>query len=481
MNWSSTEFDPIYADELAGFVPSLDSSAPCSDVSRKTVPKLSLDDNLGIADDLLAQQYHTINNIAVRQMVEGDNGSSNAAGSNNNEDNPVVLTQLLGLYVAQQNEEKDRGSAQGKLHDGMSVQTTTTSTSSTMGSISSVNATGNPYAHTNSTAARGLKRPSGAISSSGMIYDRRINDFSNFTEVSGFNAQQFAPTIDILEDREDDDAEEAEAQNNSTDEISVMTPKERRRERNKVLARKTRMKKKAELETLRGQVKELSNENRQLKMARYVLTLELLGNHRVPDNIRQRIRESSTSAVSDSSFTLNSVFNDNAMKSVAELLSKSQRSFCITNHNLPDQPIIYASPLFLDLTGYSAEEAVGRNCRFLQGRETNREVVTRIKAAIKAGDECNVALLNYRKNGSKFWNSIHLSPMKAGNGEVLLYVGIQVEITAEKAVQINSKTEDVNSTKTLTSSAGTDMASEVSLDTDDYLSIADSASVPTAK
>jgi len=225
----------------------------------------------------------------------------------------------------------------------------------------------------------------------------------------------------------------------------------------------------------------LSNENRQLKMARYVLTLELLGNHRVPDNIRQRIRESSTSAVSDSSFTLNSVFNDNAMKSVAELLSKSQRSFCITNHNLPDQPIIYASPLFLDLTGYSAEEAVGRNCRFLQGRETNREMVARIKAAIKAGDECNVALLNYRKNGSKFWNSIHLSPMKAGNGEVLLYVGIQVEITAEKAAQINSKTEDVNRTKTLTSSAGTDIASEVSLDTDDYLSTADGASVPTVK
>ncbi len=522
LNWSSAEFDSIYADELAGFVPSLDShSASCSSDNdsnnntnnKNVMPKLSLNDNLGIADTLQSQQYQTINNLAMRNMIEGDSSGYN----NNNGDNPVGLTQqLLGLYATQQNEEENiKLGVQRELHgsnhnDDNRMFTHSLSTVSTSSSIippvnndnaattaisnhSSSHSHGHPHplsSHTSSilpstSASRGLKRPVEAVSSSSdmNLYDNRgINEsFSNFPDVSKFNAQHFAPPASILEMEDDDDFDEIDAPNNSTDDKSVMTPKERRRERNKVLARKTRMKKKAELETLRNQVKELSNENRQLKMARYVLTLELLGNHRVPDNIRQRIQESPSSSLSDSTFALNSIFNDNAMKSVAELLSKSQRSFCITNHNLPDQPIIYASPLFLDLTGYSAEEAVGRNCRFLQGRETNREDVMKIRAAIKAGHECHVALLNYRKNGSKFWNSIHLSPMKAANGEVLLYVGIQVEVTAEKAVQVNSKTNagiDVDNGNNLTSSSGTDRASEVSWGTEDCFSTADNTSIP---
>ena len=454
LNWSSTEFDPIYADELAGFVPSLDSSATSLDNGvKKLAPKLSLNDNLGIAHELQNQQHQAINNIAVRNMVEAE-----AFPSAGNFSNPVVLTHLLGLYVAQQNDEdkimKGQKTAQNYAPMQRMVSSTTNSVPTT-GEVPS------------------LKRPLGAMSSSGFVDEQGNKQFSDYSNVAGFNPQQFAPPIEVLEDDDDFDVEDNETHSATS---SVMTPKERRRERNKVLARKTRMKKKAELETLRNQVKELSNENRQLKMARYVLTLELLGNHRVPDNIRQRIRGSPSSPPSDSAFTINSVFNDNAMKSVAELLSKSQRSFCITNHNLPDLPIIYASPLFLDLTGYSAEEAVGRNCRFLQGRETNRNDVMRIREAIKAGNECHVALLNYRKNGSKFWNSIHLSPMKAGNGEVLLYVGIQVEITAEKAQQINSSTGDIHG-NALSSSAGTDNASDASC-SDEFLSIADNASVP---
>lgn len=458
LNWNSTEeYDSIYDDELAGFVPSLDgrSSSSSNNLAYK---KLSPDNNLSIARELQAQQHQALNNIAVRQMVE-----ANQVGSNNNSQgnsNPAILTQLLGMYVAQQNNgSRTKQNAQ----DGLMPQ------------YGQLQSSSNPAVMTAMTDSN-LKRSYDAISSSsGVGGERNVNQFTgdgNFPDTYGMSSPQFVDPnhLHIMEDDDDeDDFDEAEAPTETSS--GVMTPKERRRERNKVLARKTRMKKKAELETLRNQVQQLSTENRELKMARFVLTLELLGNHHVPRNIRQRIQgqDSSESTVS----SIQSVFNDNAMKAVAGLLSKSQRSFCITNHDLPDQPIIYASPLFLELTGYSAEEAVGRNCRFLQGRETNREDVTRIRETIKAGEICNVALLNYRKNGSKFWNSIHLSPMKAATGEVLLYVGIQEEITPEKAAKINSRTEDIKNMllDALSSSAGTDRASEVSFGSEDCLSL----------
>ena len=82
----------------------------------------------------------------------------------------------------------------------------------------------------------------------------------------------------------------------------------------------------------------------------------------------------------------------------------------ITDPTQPDNPIIYASPGFEWLTGYPADEVVGRNCRFLQGPKTDPEAVAQVREAVRAGRPCSVELLNYRKDGTAFWNALSVSP-----------------------------------------------------------------------
>ena len=81
-------------------------------------------------------------------------------------------------------------------------------------------------------------------------------------------------------------------------------------------------------------------------------------------------------------------------------------SFCITDPHQSDNPVIYISSGFTKLTGYQFDEIVGRNCRFLQGKETSPQDVKRISDALKSEKECSVNLLNYKKDGTKFVNEV---------------------------------------------------------------------------
>lgn len=81
-------------------------------------------------------------------------------------------------------------------------------------------------------------------------------------------------------------------------------------------------------------------------------------------------------------------------------------SFCVTDPSLHDNPVIFCSDGFCHLTGYSFEEVVGQNCRFLQGEGTKKEDVSMIMMAVKEERECTVRLLNYRKDGSSFLNEV---------------------------------------------------------------------------
>jgi len=212
----------------------------------------------------------------------------------------------------------------------------------------------------------------------------------------------------------------------------VIAAKERRRERNKVLARKTRVKKKAELEILRSQVSFLENENRKLKV---IVTKKL------PHQVRGKLLESCESSLPDNvSAAIQSLAckSDNSLAFIAEKLSKTQRSFCISNPLSEGNPIIYASTAFVELTGYPLEEIIGKNCRFLQGPETNKEDIKVITDGIKNGLNVTIPLLNYRADGSKFWNLIQLCPMRNAKKEVVLYVGLQTPITEKKAAQIKT-------------------------------------------
>lgn len=95
----------------------------------------------------------------------------------------------------------------------------------------------------------------------------------------------------------------------------------------------------------------------------------------------------------------------------------------------PDSPLIYVNVGFEDLTGYTAAEVLGRNCRFLQGEERQQEALPIIRKAITEGQACCVILRNYRKDGSPFWNELSLYPLRTDDGTCPYYVGIQHDIT----------------------------------------------------
>nr|AML77471.1 putative LOV domain-containing protein [Lobelia siphilitica] len=112
---------------------------------------------------------------------------------------------------------------------------------------------------------------------------------------------------------------------------------------------------------------------------------------------------------------------------LATTLERIEKNFVITDPRLPDNPIIFASDSFLELTEYSREEILGRNCRFLQGPETDPTTVRKIRDAIDNQRDVTVQLINYTKSGKKFWNLFHLQPMRDQKGEVQYFIGVQLD------------------------------------------------------
>ncbi|TKW03591.1 hypothetical protein SEVIR_7G051600v4 [Setaria viridis] len=112
---------------------------------------------------------------------------------------------------------------------------------------------------------------------------------------------------------------------------------------------------------------------------------------------------------------------------LATTLERIEKNFVITDPRLPDNPIIFASDSFLELTEYTREEILGRNCRFLQGPETDMSTVDKIREAIREQKEITVQLINYTKSGKKFWNLFHLQPMRDQKGELQYFIGVQLD------------------------------------------------------
>lgn len=101
----------------------------------------------------------------------------------------------------------------------------------------------------------------------------------------------------------------------------------------------------------------------------------------------------------------------------------------ITDPQQDDNPIVFCNEAFQKLTGYERDEIIGRNCRFLQGPDSNRDEVARVRDAIEAGTDVSVDLLNYRKNGSTFWNALYLSPVRNDAGEIQYFFASQLDVT----------------------------------------------------
>ncbi|GGB14716.1 hybrid sensor histidine kinase/response regulator [Sphingomonas metalli] len=119
----------------------------------------------------------------------------------------------------------------------------------------------------------------------------------------------------------------------------------------------------------------------------------------------------------------------------------------VTDPHQPDNPIIFCNDAFTFMTGYREEEILGSNCRFLQGPETDPEAINQVRSAIAKQEEASVEVLNYRKNGSTFWNALFVSPVFDENGQLLYYFGSQLDISrrreAEEALHEAQKMEAV--------------------------------------
>ena len=118
----------------------------------------------------------------------------------------------------------------------------------------------------------------------------------------------------------------------------------------------------------------------------------------------------------------------------AALLTEEEReqSVVITNPALPDNPMIFISDEFEKQTGYSPQEALGRNCRFLQGPDTDPRAVEAIRRALESESAIIIDLLNYRKDGTKFWNRLRIRPLYGDDGKVMFFAGAQNPIDPDE-------------------------------------------------
>lgn len=116
----------------------------------------------------------------------------------------------------------------------------------------------------------------------------------------------------------------------------------------------------------------------------------------------------------------------------AAAIRATRMSMIITDPRKPDNPIVFANDSFLRLTGYAREEVIGRNCRFLQGPRTDPEAVAEVRTAVADGNDISIDLLNYRKDGSTFWNALYLSPVSNDKGELLFFFASQLDVSDRK-------------------------------------------------
>ncbi|MEM8637685.1 MAG: adenylate/guanylate cyclase domain-containing protein [Cyanobacteria bacterium P01_G01_bin.54] len=112
-----------------------------------------------------------------------------------------------------------------------------------------------------------------------------------------------------------------------------------------------------------------------------------------------------------------------------QALAASSMGIVMADAQRPDMPLIYVNPAFEKMTGYSASEVLGTNCRFLQGQCKQQPALDVLRQAIQDQCSCTIILKNFRKNGSPFWNELTISPIFAETGQLTHFVGIQVDVS----------------------------------------------------
>jgi PAS domain S-box-containing protein len=198
---------------------------------------------------------------------------------------------------------------------------------------------------------------------------------------------------------------------------------DRRRERNRILARRTRLRKKFFFESLQKEVMELQKENLALKEivrtrmdpeTSSTILKDCDAQDKLPDAVIEQCGDPRVLGVQDF----------NLMTSIRH----SQKSFVITDPSLQDNPIVYASDGFLELTGYSRDQVLGRNCRFLQGSETNPAKVATLSKAVANGEDVSVTFVNYTADGTAFWNKLFIAALRDAQNNIVNFIGVSVKV-----------------------------------------------------
>jgi PAS domain S-box-containing protein len=122
-----------------------------------------------------------------------------------------------------------------------------------------------------------------------------------------------------------------------------------------------------------------------------------------------------------------------------QAMAQTRMAICLCDPSQDELPIVFANRAFRVLTGYSEVEILGRNCRFLQGPDTDPEPIARIRSAIANEDVVVVELLNYRKNGTSFWNALHLGPIYNDKGELIYFFGSQWDVSDVRAARAEER------------------------------------------
>ena len=128
--------------------------------------------------------------------------------------------------------------------------------------------------------------------------------------------------------------------------------------------------------------------------------------------------------------TTNNVQDGPGRNALFAAIQSTRMPMILTDPHRRDNPIIFANRAFVELSGYSTEELIGRNCRFLQGEETSPDVVAKIRRAVAERARIAIDVVNYRKDGRRFVNELYISPVLDPAGKLLYFFASQVDITA---------------------------------------------------
>lgn len=125
----------------------------------------------------------------------------------------------------------------------------------------------------------------------------------------------------------------------------------------------------------------------------------------------------------------------------AAAMRATRMSMIITDPRQPDNPIVYSNNSFLKLTGYEREEVMGRNCRMIQGPETDPKAVDTIRTALETRTDIALDILNYRKDGTPFWNALYISPVIDETGELQFFFASLLDVTDRKDNELHIRAE----------------------------------------